>query len=146
MDVVVVLAVILLTYFIQRKVWAGAYYFQGSGGNQQVTVGFLDILFLVHLLLFIAYISYAYAKSSDSFQYYTTSSQADTWWELWGKNTPFIRFFAWPFSHLLGLSYNAVMLLFSFFGFEGIVLLYLSARENIGHLRPGWGSVLWCMG
>jgi hypothetical protein len=67
---------------------------------------------------------------SDSLAYYSKSSQATDWFSLWGTSTTFIEFLAWPFSHLMGLSYFSVMLLFSYFSFIGIIFFYIAAKEN----------------
>lgn len=132
MDLLFVIILILGFYLLQRSVWIKR---MGTTSNS-----FLDILFIVHLLLFFIYIIYAYLTASDSFNYYRTASNAESWGELWGTQTAFMNFITWPFANLLGLSYNSVMLIFSFIGFQGIILTYLVAKENIPRLRPITGS------
>lgn len=132
MDLLFVIILILGLYALQRSVW--------SKRLDSTSSSFLDMLFIVHLALFVVYIVYAFLTSSDSFNYYRVASRAESWGELWGTQTAFMNFITWPFANLLGLSYNSVMLLFSYIGFQGIVLSYLVAKENIPRLRPITGS------
>lgn len=133
MDILFILPVILGLYALQRSMWAKR--LDGTSSS------FLDILFVIHLALFTVYIFYAYSNSSDSFTYYEVAITANTWSELWGTQTYFMNFITWPFANFLGLSYNSVMLIFSYIGFQGIVLSYLVAKENIPRLRPITGSL-----
>lgn len=132
MDLLLVIILILGLYVLQRNVLM-----KRLDGTSS---GFLDMLFVIHLALFVVYIIYAYLSASDSFNYYRVASQAESWSELWGTQTAFMNFITWPFANLLGLSYNSVMLIFSYIGFQGIVLSYLVAKENIHGLRPITGS------
>lgn len=132
MDILFVLPVILGLYALQRSMWTKR--LDGTSSS------FLDILFVIHLTLFTVYIFYAYSNSSDSFTYYEVAITANSWSELWGTQTYFMNFITWPFANFLGLSYNSVMLIFSYIGFQGIVLCYLVAKENIPRLRPISGS------
>jgi len=132
MDLLFVIILIFGVYALQRSVWVKR--MNGTSSS------FLDMLFILHLALFVVYILYAYFNASDSFNYYGTASNAKSWGELWGTQTDFMNFVTWPFANLLGLSYNSVMLLFSYIGFQGILLCYLVAKENIPRLRPITGS------
>lgn len=80
---------------------------------------------------------YAAASSSDSVAYYNVSSTTTDWLSVFGTGTTFIHFLAWPFTGLMGLSYYATMIIFSFFGFASILLFYITARENIA-LPANW--------
>jgi hypothetical protein len=132
MDILFVFLLILGMYALQRSFWTK---------RMDITTGtFLDVLFVVHLALFAVYIIYAYLTDSDSFNYYRTAYEAEDWIGLWGTQTEFMNFITWPFANLLGLSYNSVMLIFSYLGFQGIVLSYLVAKENTPRLRPITGS------
>ena len=95
------------------------------------------ILFSVHFLLSCTYFIYAFLTRSDSVAYYNVAFNTDDWFSLFISGTHFIQFVSWPFINLLGLSYYAVMILFSFFGYLGVVYFYLSAKENI-QLKPAW--------
>ncbi len=92
---------------------------------------YLWTLYIVHICLSLVYFIYAGITTSDSIAYYKVSSNSQDWISFFQAGSPFIRFLAWPFSNLMQLSYYAVMLLFSYFGFLGILLLYAAAKENI---------------
>jgi len=132
MDLFFVILFIAGLYALQRNVWVKRL--------DNTASSFLDMLFIIHLALFAVYIIYAYLTASDSFNYYRVASESESWMALWGTQTDFMNFITWPFAHLLGLSYNSVMLIFSYIGFQGIVLCYLVAKENIPRLRPITGS------
>ncbi len=99
--------------------------------NSNISKSFLWALYIVHISLTLVYFIYAGITTSDSIAYYKVSSNSQDWVSFFQTGSPFIRFLAWPFSNLMQLSYYAVMLLFSYFGFLGILLLYAAAKENI---------------
>ena len=99
--------------------------------NQNIKKAYLWTLYLIHLCLSLVYFIYAGITTSDSIAYYKVSSNSQDWVGFFQTGSPFIRFLAWPFSNLMQLSYYAVMLLFSYFGFLGILLFYAAAKENI---------------
>ncbi len=88
-------------------------------------------LFAVHFLLTCAYIVYTASSRSDSVSYFLRTSEATDWLSLYESGTKFIGFLSWPFINVLDLSYYSVMILFSFFGYLGILFFYLVAEENI---------------
>ncbi len=98
--------------------------------------GYVDVLFLIHVLLFAVYFTYALYERSDSWSYWFYTSESDDWFSWWDKDTKFVMFLTWPFSRFLGLSYASCMVLFSYLGFQGGLLFYLAAKENIKGLRP----------
>ncbi len=127
----IILTILLLnTYFIKAL----------SNRFVIASEGYLWGLFSVHFLLTIAYMIFAAYTTSDSIAYYDKTIASDQWLPLWGIGTPFIHFFAWPFAELLGLSYYAMMLLFSYFGYIAIVLFYITAKENV-KLKPIWQNL-----
>jgi len=91
----------------------------------------MNILFFYHLFFFGIYYTYALFRPSDSKHYYFVSSTMGEHWKgFFNTGTDFINFLAIPFVNL-GLSYEATMLLFAWFGFLGFVFAYLFFRENI---------------
>jgi hypothetical protein len=129
MDVFVIILLILLlnTYMIKAL----------SNRFSISSESYLWGMFVIHFLLTIAYMIYAAYTTSDSIAYYDKTISSDQWLPLFGVGTPFIHFFAWPFAELLGLSYYATMIIFSYFGYIAVVLFYITARENI-KLKPIW--------
>jgi hypothetical protein len=100
------------------------------------TSTYLWSLFAIHQILSITYLIYALNSPSDSRKYFRVSSKAEEWMPLFGVGTEFISFLAWPFTHFFGFSYFTVMIIFSFLGFIGILLLYRTAKENEKSLFP----------
>ena len=88
-------------------------------------------MFIVHVIMTAVYMVYASLTTSDSIAYYQKSAAMASWFENVSYGTTFIHFLAWPFSYLLGLSYYATMIVFSFVGFIANMLFYVTARENI---------------
>lgn len=123
MDIIVTSILILLvnTYFI--KVACVKYKVHSES--------YLWVLFFVHILLSAVYLFMALSTASDSLAYYKEASTESNWFHLWGTSTPFIEFLAWPFAYLIGLSYVSVMMIFSWFGFVGVVYFYIAAKENV---------------
>lgn len=91
----------------------------------------LNYLYFYHLLFFLVYYTYTLFSPSDSKQYYYVASKiGNDWPELFESGTNFINFLASPFVQA-GLSYESLMLIFSWFGYVGFVYAYLFMRENI---------------
>ena len=123
MDVIfIILFIFLLNTFFIRSI---------AVGTRIHSTGYLWLLFSVHFLLTLAYLLYTVDNRSDSVSYFTSSNNTSDWLSFFETGTKFVGFLAWPFINVLGLSYYAVMLLFSYLGFVAIVLFYLIAVENI---------------
>jgi hypothetical protein len=136
MDIAIILFVIIGIYILQRNAWLKKI--------EAPKKFYIDVLFIMHMLLFLVYIIYTINNRSDSGEYYRKAVDAQSWFSAWGTQTQFIVFITWPFAKFFGLSYSAVMLLFAFFGFQGIVFLYLTAKENIPTLKNVTaGLVFW---
>ena len=86
---------------------------------------------------------YAYATRSDSFEYFDKAVASETWGELWGTGTTFIRWLAWPFAHALGLSFPSLMVIFSWMGFTACGYWYLAIKENLMAMPPVWRNLAW---
>jgi hypothetical protein len=137
MDIVLILIFIIGSYLVQRKYLLSRPHFNNGALNEY----FFDILFGVHLLFSVVYLIYGYATRSDSGEYYRITVQTKTWGELFQTGTIFIRFLCFPLSNILGLSYNSVMFIFAFLGFEGVLLFYLASRENIPKISVVFGGM-----
>jgi hypothetical protein len=129
MDVFVIILLVLLfnSYFIKAM----------SDRHNIASERYLWTLFIVHFILSTAYMIYAAYTTSDSISYYAKTTASEQWITLWGVGTPFIHFVAWPFAGLLGLSYYATTIIFSFIGYIAVVLFYFTVRENT-NTRPVW--------
>lgn len=91
----------------------------------------LNLLYLYHLIFYGVYTWYAYNNPSDSKAYYDTIERhSGSWFELFGTDTAFIHFLAYPF-YSIGFSYDMLMLTFAWFGYLGFVYAYLFFREKI---------------
>ena len=128
--------VVVALYIFQRRIWAARLAAADKYNLHKTNSNYLDLLFIMHLAMLLVYYAYARITTSDSINYYYISSIARNWFDVWGTDSRFVIFIAWPFTHLLGLSYEATMLLFAYIGFNGIILFYLSAKENVFGLKP----------
>ena len=137
MDIVIVLIIIIGLYLIQRSILIQKTYILDGSINQN----YFDILFGVHLFFGLIYLLYAYTSRSDAGEYYRLTVQTQSWGALFQPGTLFIRFLCYPLSNILGLSYIAVMFIFTFLGFQGILLFYLAARENISKISVVFGGM-----
>lgn len=92
----------------------------------------MNLLYLFHTFFYIVYIWYVQNNPSDSKHYFhKISHHQGTWFELFGTDTNFIYFLGFPF-YKIGLgSYEAIMFLFSWFGYLGFIYAYLFFREKI---------------
>jgi len=99
--------------------------------NPNLSTKLLNNLFLYHLFFFIVYYTTTLFSRSDSNEYYRNACEIGSNFSLLSSTgTQFIDNFAAPFASL-GLSYESMMLLFSWFGYLGFVYAYLFFRENI---------------
>jgi hypothetical protein len=132
MDIVIVIFLILLINAYLVKLFVSNFPARSES--------YLWLLFSVHFLLTIAYMLYSASSRSDSVSYYNKAYYAEDAMVFFTSGTKFIGFLAYPFVQILGLSYYAVMLVFSFFGYLAIVAFYLTAVENI-QLPPTWNNL-----
>ncbi len=132
MDAVLVTILIIFINTFLVKVFVQKY--------NVLSESYLWVLFVVHAILCTVYTLYAAATASDSVQYYVVSSTTKDWFSLWGTSTTFIYFLAWPFTYLFNLGYLSAMIIFSYFGYLGILLFYFAAKENV-KLPAVWGKL-----
>jgi hypothetical protein len=91
----------------------------------------LSNLFYYHLIFFGIYYATTIFSRSDSIMYYIKASEIGSYFDIFSETgTSFIDNFAAIFVQF-GLSYESLMLLFSYFGYIGFVFAYLFFRENI---------------
>lgn len=98
----------------------------------------LKQLFTYHVLLSGAYFLYVMFNRSDSRTYYKSASLTESWLDLYGTSTTFIKFVNFPLARYLGFSYEASMFMFAFFGYLGFVFLYVGFRERIKFQHKFW--------
>ena len=95
------------------------------------SVRLMQQLFFYHLVFAGIYYLYASNNRSDSHHYYELSLLiGDDWPSLFQTGTKFISYLSAPLSQA-GLSYEGVMLVFSWFGYVGFVYAYLFFKDNI---------------
>ncbi len=118
---------LIILFFILNQVIFGAYAKRHAFLDKKK----LNLLYLYHLIFYGVYTWYAYNNPSDSNNYFREiSNHQGTWLELFGTDTAFIHFFAYPF-YSLGFSYDMLMVTFAWFGYLGFVYAYLFIREKI---------------
>ena len=90
----------------------------------------LNFLYFYHLLFYGVYLWYAYNNPSDSKGYYNNINiHNGSWFELFGTDTHFIDFLAYPLN-LIGFTYEMLMLTFAWLGYLGFFYAYLFFREK----------------
>lgn len=123
MDILIVFIILL----ILTQVLLGSFARKHSFMDKKL----LNYLYFYHLLFFLVYYAYTLFNPSDSKHYYDVATRiGNDWPELFESGTNFINFLASPFVQA-GLSYESLMLIFSWFGYVGFVYAYLFMRENI---------------
>jgi hypothetical protein len=127
MDVIVVFAILVFLYFIQRKYLVRNCIENNSDGSKY----FFDFLFIIHHIFFLIYYLYSTSKKSDSLQFYEKTLTATSWVEFIGTGTNFIKLITFPLSRYFHLSLPAVSLIFSYLGLQGMIFFYLTAKEKI---------------
>lgn len=91
----------------------------------------MNLLYIYHLLFYGVYTWYAYNNPSDSHNYYRVLGLHNGgWWELFGTDTTFIHWLAFPF-YKMGFNYDMLMYSFAWMGYLGFVYAYLFFREKI---------------
>ena len=140
MDLLVVIIILFIIYFIQRRFWINKLEEIGKYSYKKVSTGFIDLIFFLHLLLFIVYFTYTQFERSDSVSYWEFTRQTGSWFFWWGTDTRFIHFLVWPFASFMQLSYASCMLIFSYLGLQGVLLFYFAAKENIRSLNGVYGN------
>ncbi|MCY2686968.1 hypothetical protein [Salinimicrobium sp. TH3] len=121
-----VLFLIILFYVLNQAIF-GVYQKKHSFFNKKK----MNLLYLYHLLFYGVYLWYANNNPSDSAGYFRhVNEHPGTWLELFGTDTNFIEFLAYPFA-FVGFNYNMLMLVFAWFGFLGFMYAYLFFREKI---------------
>jgi hypothetical protein len=91
----------------------------------------MNLLYLYHLVFYGIYSWYAYNNPSDSHNYFKeVSNHEGSWFALFGTDTTFINFVAYPF-YKIGFSYDMLMLTFAWLGYLGFVYAYMFFREKI---------------
>jgi len=113
----------------------------GMAKKYKVDASVIKWLFYYHYFLWIAYYLYAQFNPSDSIKYFQIVSEGvdDGWLYFYGTSTIFIRFLAFPLVNFLGFTYEAIMILFAFFGYMGIVYLYIFFKENLIFQHKAYG-------
>lgn len=140
MDILITFILVIGVYLLQRRLFFPFFEDRERRYPERIAGGYMDLLFFVHLILFWSYFMYASFNASDSKAYFENAIAAESWFDLWGTDTKFIQWVAWPFVKQLGLSYFSTMLVFAYFGFNGLFLLYLSALENVPSLPKVLGQ------
>lgn len=101
--------------------------------NIQKDKRMLVILFYYHVLFAFVFGLYVTLFGGDAVGYWKPPGRfmpvGSTWLDLHVPGTSFMYFLTYPFSQVIGISYWAGTLLFSLFGFGGVLLLYLSFRR-----------------
>ncbi len=100
------------------------------------------LLILYHIILSLTYYLYAVFNNSDSWYYHykiENKVNGDSWWNYYGVSTAFIEFVGYPFVNFFGFSYEAMMILFSWFGLLGFFYFYIVLNERMRYKHTFMG-------
>jgi hypothetical protein len=104
------------------------------------SIPLMNKLYLYHILFWGIYYTYTIFNKSDSRTYFARSAEFQgSWIDLFKSGTTFISFVAYPFTNLLGFSYEMAMLLFAWFGYLGFIHFYIFFKENVNLKLQLWG-------
>ncbi len=118
---------LILIFFGLNQIIFSAYQKRHSFFDKQK----MNLLYLYHLVFYGIYTWYAYNNPSDSKRYWNdVSNFQGSWLELFGTDTTFINFVAYPF-YKIGFSYDMIMVTFAWLGYLGFVYAYMFFREKI---------------
>lgn len=118
---------LILIFFGLNQIIFSAYQKRHSFFDKQK----MNLLYLYHLVFYGIYSWYAYNNPSDSKRYWNdVSNFGGSWLELFGTDTTFINFIAYPF-YKIGFSYDMIMVTFAWLGYLGFVYAYMFFREKI---------------
>jgi len=119
--------ILIILFFIINQIFYGIFEKRHAFFDKKK----MNLLYLYHLVFYGVYTWYASNNPSDSKGYYATLTKySGNWIDLFGTDTAFIDFFAYPF-YKIGFSYDMLMLTFAWFGFLGFMYAYLFFREKI---------------
>jgi len=118
---------LILIFFGLNQIFFSAYQKRHSFFDKQK----MNLLYLYHLVFYGIYSWYAYNNPSDSKRYWNDVSNFEgSWLELFGTDTTFINFVAYPF-YKIGFTYDMIMVTFAWLGYLGFVYAYMFFREKI---------------
>ncbi len=125
-------AIFLFIFLLAFSLWIAQ---KLSEANPHTNLNIFRSLILYHIVLSVTYYLYSLANNSDSwFYHYKVANNvrgATSWWDYYGVSTGFIEFLGYPFIIFFGFSYEAMMILFSFFGLLGFFYFYIVLNERM---------------
>ncbi len=132
-------ALIVFIILIALTIWLGQYlYAQHKGTDLKV----FRMLIPYHFGIALVYYLYALFNRSDSQGYYikvNINYRGDSWFDFYGVSTTFIEFIGYPFIKYLGFSYEAIMILFAWFGLLGFYFFYIVLKERLTYRHTFFG-------
>jgi hypothetical protein len=135
---VVFLAIFLLAF----SVWYAQVL---SARHPQTNLKVFKWLIGYHAFMAFVYYLYAQFNRSDSYHYYKVSffnTKGSSWFEYYGVSTSFVEFLGYPFITYFGFSYEAMMLLFAWFGLLGFFFFYIALKERLHYEHTFFGYSL----
>lgn len=113
-----------------------------SEQHRETDIRVFRALILVHSALSFVYYLYAQFNRSDSMYYYAkvvANFRGPSWLDFYGVSTTFIEFVGYPFIKHLDFSYEAMMILFAWFGLMGFFYFYIVLKERLTYRHTFYG-------
>jgi hypothetical protein len=98
-----------------------------------------------HTFMSLVYYLYALLYRSDSHYYFNvsvTDRRGLSLFDYYGVSTSFVEFLGYPFIKFLGFSYEAMMILFAWFGLMGFFYFYIVLKERLRYEHTFFGYSL----
>jgi hypothetical protein len=141
-DAIMISAVFLFIFLLAFSVW----YAQVLSEKHSATnLNVFKWLIGYHTLISFVYYLYALFNRSDSHRYYWVSEvnyRGSNWFDYYGVSTSFVEFLGYPFIKYLGFSYEAMMMLFAWFGLMGFFFFYIVLKERLKYEHTFFGYSL----
>ncbi len=99
--------------------------------NKQLKFSFLFCSLCFHTVMSIAFVILAIHGPADAKRYYVDAFNARSFIGTYGQDVDFIIFTLYPWVKYLKLSYLSCSMLFNVIGFFGLVLFYMTLKEEI---------------
>jgi hypothetical protein len=132
-------AIFTFIFLVGFSAWYGQLLHKRNPGTK---ASIFNYLILFHIFMTAVYFTYAAFNRSDSIFYYSkvyNFLRGSDWFSYYGVSTTFIEFVGYPLIHFLGLSFPAVMMVFSWFGLMGIFHFYLVLNERLKYRHTFFG-------
>jgi hypothetical protein len=131
--------IFVFIFLLAFSLWFGQYLHDKNPGTK---LGVFRGLILYHITLSLVYYLYTLFNRSDAIFYFIkvdTNFRGESWSDFYGVSTIFIEFVGYPFIKFFGFSFEAMMILFAWFGLLGFFYFYIVLNERLRYRHQFFG-------